>query len=70
MRTPVQDSGGNMGTERLLRHYDFYVSHAWLAQSGWGAGTELFAQWWSRDPMLSDPFHVVLTNALRFTMTP
>jgi hypothetical protein len=70
LRTPSQNSGGNVGPPDCSGAYDFHVSYAWLAQRGWGAGTELFGQYWSRDPMSADGTNVALSNAMRFVIQP
>ncbi len=69
-RTPAQDSGGTVGAPDCSGAYDFHVGYAWLAQHGFGAGTELFTQYWSRDPQNPDGTGVALSNGLRFILQP
>jgi hypothetical protein len=70
VRTPLQDSGGNNGASDCSGAYDYHVSHAWLALQGWGAGDQVFAQYWSRDPQHPDGTGIALSNALHFTLQP
>jgi hypothetical protein len=68
-RTPLQDSGGNVGNEDCSGTFSFEMSPDYLATANIGIGAEIFAQYWSRDPY-SSPYPVSLTNGLRFTICP
>lgn len=70
VRSLGQTSGGSPAGSDCTGAYDFHATHAWLAQHGWTAGHELFAQYWSRDPFHPDGTGVALSNALRFTLLP
>ena len=70
VRTPVQGSGGTGGAPNCSGSYDFHATQAWLAQHGWQAGDELFAQYWSRDPLHPDGTGIGLSNALRCVLVP
>jgi hypothetical protein len=63
-------SGGNSGPADCSGTFDFHVTNAWVVAHGWSAGTQLFAQSWSRDPGHPDGSGVSLSNALRFTVQP
>jgi hypothetical protein len=70
VRTPAQDSGGSSVGVDCSGTYDFDMTPAWLAKHGWGAGDELFVQYWSRDGQNPDGTGAALSNALRFTLLP
>lgn len=69
-RTPAQNSGGPATPTDCTGSYDFHVQNTWLVSRGWGAGTDLYAQYWSRDPQHPDGSSVSLSNALQFEVQP
>ena len=67
-RTSVTSSGGfpSLGCDGRL---NFVVTPAWLSGQGLVVGSEVFAQWWYRDPALAvDP--IGLSDGLRFIVRP
>lgn len=48
----------------------FHFSHAYMASNAITAGTDVFAQFWSRDSGFPPPQNVGLTNALKFSVLP
>jgi hypothetical protein len=70
LRTPPQNSGGSASGSSCTGAYSFDFNH-WIA-NGWdfslGAGSEIYAQYWSRDP--ASPSHTGLSNAIRFVINP
>ncbi len=72
VRTAVQSSGGNPPPPDCSGtfHYDFNA----LIQSGVDpqlvAGTQVYAQYWYRDPGSPQPSNIGLTDALRFPIGP
>ena len=69
-RTPVQDSGGNAPPLDCSGAYSFHFSQAYMASKLIPAGTQLYAQYWSRDPGFAPPDNVGLTNGLGFVVQP
>ena len=67
-RTPVSSSGGNVGVDDCSGVFEFEFNA--LIQSGSDPllelGTEVFCQWWSRDPAAS--FGTNRSDAVRFTI--
>jgi hypothetical protein len=68
-RTPVQTST-NVAAFNCPGLYNFHFSHAYMASFALGAGTDVFAQYWSRDNGFAAPNNVGLTNGLKFTLLP
>lgn len=68
VRTPIQWAGGNSGPDDCSGSYSFHFSQAYMALHFMSAGTETFAQYWSRDPAFTNPNNVGLTDALHFTI--
>jgi hypothetical protein len=70
LRTPMQDSGGASSGSSCSGVFGFDFN-AWFA-SGLDPssfpGSEIFAQYWSRDPASAS--HTSLSNALRFVIHP
>jgi hypothetical protein len=70
VRTPPQSSGGSASGNDCTGAYSFDFN-AWMV-NGWDstlvAGSEVYAQFWSRDPQT--PSHTSLSNALRFVINP
>jgi hypothetical protein len=50
--------------------YDFHFSHTYMASYGLSSGTDVCAQYWSRDPGFPSPLNAGLTNAMKFTLLP
>lgn len=70
VRTPSQNSGGATSGSSCTGAYSLDFN-AWLhsgSDPALGAGAEVFAQYWSRDPQ--SPSHTSLSNALRFVVNP
>jgi hypothetical protein len=70
LRTPAQTSGGATSGSSCTGAYSLDFN-AWMASGAdpsLGAGAEVFAQFWSRDP--ASPSHTSLSNALRFVINP
>jgi hypothetical protein len=70
VRTPTMSSAGSTSGSDCTGTYalDF---NAWIANgpdSSLGAGVEVYAQYWSRDP--ASPSHTSLSNAIRFVINP
>ena len=70
VRTPVQDSGGNPPPLDCSGTYFFHFSQAYMASKLIPAGTQLYAQYWSRDPGFAPPENVGLTDGLEFLVGP
>jgi hypothetical protein len=69
IRTASQSSGGN--PPQVLDcsgSYSFAFTHAYASSFLLGAGSSVFGQFWSRDPGLTPPNNVGLTNAIQFTL--
>ena len=69
LRTRLQDSGGNTGVNDCSGNFSFHVSHAFLAGNGFAIGSELYAQFWSRD-QFSPPFFTSLSDGLHAWIAP
>ncbi len=70
VRTPPQNSGGAASGSSCSGVYSMNFN-AWVAggfDPALGAGAEVFAQYWSRDP--ASPSKTSLSNALRFVINP
>jgi len=70
VRTPPQNSGGSSSGSSCTGTYSFDFN-AWIATGfdpSLAAGSEIYAQYWSRDP--ASPSHTSLSNALRFLVHP
>jgi len=69
-RTAVQQSGGSTAGTDCTGVYDldFNARIASGVDPSLVAGSEVFAQYWSRDPQ--SPSHTSLSNALRFVINP
>ena len=70
LRTPAQPSGGNPPPADCSGSYAFHFSHEYFAAHFVWPGTELCAQFLSRDPAFAPPNNIGLTNALRLTVGP
>lgn len=66
-RASVQNSGGAGACTGV---YDQHLTNAWFASKGFLAGSDLFTQYWSRDPQHPDGTGVALSNGLRFVLQP
>jgi len=66
IRTVLQDSGGNPPPPDCSGSYSFHFSQAYMASKSIAAGTQLYAQYWSRDPGFTPPENVGLTEGLEF----
>jgi len=66
IRTPVQHSGGNPPPPDCSGSYSFHFSQAYMASKFIVGGTQLYAQYWSRDPGFMPPNNVGLTADLDF----
>jgi hypothetical protein len=69
-RSPMVSSGGNPPPDDCSGSLAFHLSHALMQASGWGSGTAVHAQWWSRDPAAPDGTGVSLSDALRIVLCP
>jgi hypothetical protein len=58
---PAQDCSGT---------YEFFFSHQLMLAKGLVPGSDVYAQFLSRDPGFPAPQNVALTNALHFTINP
>ncbi|MCK6445418.1 MAG: hypothetical protein L6Q99_03420 [Planctomycetes bacterium] len=69
-RTPVQNSGGNVGTNDCsgVYTYDFNALIRLGTDAQLVPGAFVFAQYWSRDP--DDAFTTSLSNAVAFDICP
>jgi hypothetical protein len=71
LRTPVQSSGGSAPPANdCSGTYSFFFSHALMSQASLLPGSEVCAQYWSRDLGFAPPDSVGLTNALHFVILP
>jgi hypothetical protein len=68
-RTPLQDSLGNVGVHDCSGTFEFALTNAYMASRGLTLGSEVCAQFWSRDP-LSTPYASSLTDALHLWIGP
>lgn len=64
VRTPVQNSGGS----GCLGSFDYHFTQSRMAQGGLTPGTNVFAQYWFRDPGFPAPDNIGLTGGLAFTI--
>jgi hypothetical protein len=46
------------------------LTHAFLIQQGWSAGTHVVVQFWYRDPPIADGTGAALSNGLEFDLCP
>jgi len=69
-RTPVQGSGGSSPPTDCSGTYSFHFSQAYMASKLIPAGTQLYAQYWSRDPGFAPPENVGLTDGLEYLVGP
>ena len=69
-RTPHQVSGGNPPPMDCSGTYSFHFSQAYMSSMLIQAGTQGYAQYWSRDPGFPPPLNVGLTDGLRFVVGP
>jgi len=69
-RTGLIPSGGNPPPDDCSGVLSFAVTHAFLALHGWGAGTQLVAQFWYRDPLQADGTGAALSDGLTFGVCP
>jgi hypothetical protein len=69
-RTPHQQSGGTVSGNNCSGHYSFHFSSAYMSLQLIGAGSTIYAQYWSRDPGFPSPNNIGLTNGLKFTTCP
>ena len=69
VRTDLQDSGGTPWVDDCSGRFAFELTHAYLAANALGAGDELLAQYWSRDPYAA-PYFTGLTDALHVWVGP
>jgi hypothetical protein len=65
-RTPITNSGGTPAGSDCSGVLDFHWTQAYGAANGLSAGSEVFCQFWYRDPL--DPFTTGLTDATRFEL--
>ncbi len=70
IRTPLLDSGGNTSISNCSGTYAFHFSQAYMVSKALSAGTLVYCQFWSRDPLLPPPNNIGLTDAIRFTVIP
>lgn len=68
-RTRAVSTGGDPAVD-CSGSLEFAFSPAYLAAQGVPAGTEVFAQVWSRDPGYAKPNAVSLSDGLRFVVGP
>lgn len=69
-RTGVFNSGGSPSGSDCTGTFDFHFSHAYVQSEGLVAGTQVHAQFWSRDPGFAPPQDFNLTDALAFQVVP
>jgi hypothetical protein len=67
LRTPIQNSGGNAPPDDCSGVFDYFFTDAALASAG-SAGTQIYGEYWSRDP--SDPATFSLSNGIQFAIMP
>jgi Tol biopolymer transport system component len=71
VRTPLQNSEGSVRpVNDCSGVYSFHFTQTYMARNFLGAGSEVFAQYWSRDPGFAPPDDVGLTDALHFVIAP
>ena len=70
LRTPVQDSGGTPPPPICSGSYSFHMTPALMSAGGLIPGTNVYAQYWSRDPGFTPPNDVGLTAAVQFVICP
>jgi hypothetical protein len=70
-RTSVQHSGGTAPPALdCSGTYSFHFSQAYMAGQFIGPGSQIYAQYWSRDPGFAAPDNIGLSNALHFAVIP
>ena len=72
LRTPVQSSGGNPPPDDCSGAFtiDFNDYIQGGNDPALVAGSDVFAEWWSRDPALATTYPVSLSNAIHFAIQP
>ena len=63
-------SGGNPPPDDCSGVLSLPLTQALMAQQGWTAGSDVFAQFWSRDPAHVDGSATSLSDALHFQVCP
>jgi hypothetical protein len=70
-RTPAQNSGGSaLPTIDCSGTYSYFFSHAYMSAQSVTAGTTVYAQYYGRDPFISDGSGASLSNGLEFAVCP
>jgi hypothetical protein len=67
-RTSGQSSGSAPGA--CTGNYSFHFSQAYMAANSLTAGTNLYAQYWSRDPGFAPPNNIGLSSGISFRVDP
>lgn len=70
VRSALLSSGGNAPPDDCSGVLSLALTQALMLQQGWAAGTHVFAQFWSRDPLHPDGSATSLSDALHFQVCP
>jgi hypothetical protein len=70
IRTAILNSGGNPPPNDCSGAFSFHFSQSYMSAHIVGAGTSVYAQFWSRDPGFAPPNNVGLTDGLLFVVCP
>jgi hypothetical protein len=65
-RTPVRTATAQNSGALCDGRYAFHMTQEFMQAKGFSAGTDLYVQWWSRDPQA--PFGTGLTDAVSLTI--
>ena len=70
VRNPGLNSFGNPGPLDCSGSYSCAFDQQYMATQSLDAGTQVYAQYWSRDPGFAAPNKIGLTDGLQFTILP
>jgi len=71
VRTGLLSSGGTTGVHDCSGSFAYPLTQSYMLSKGLTAGTQVFAQYWSRDTAQLPPVMPTgLTDALSFTIRP
>jgi len=68
VRTAIQNSHGNAGPPDCSGSYSFHFTQAYMRSRGLVPGSDVHAQFWSRDPGYPQPNKIGLTDGVHFTI--
>jgi len=69
-RAPLLNSGGLLNTNDCSGVYAFHFSQLYMQNWSLTVGSQMYGQFWSRDPFFAPPNNVGLTDAVYFEIYP